>query len=125
MSKQKTIAFDLDDVLCHRPNQFEELGPSKYSYCVPNDEMIEMANSLYDEGHKIVIYTARGMSQFNGNVTEVYSQLYTKTLKHLGEWGLKYHQLVMGKIHYDIFIDDKAVNSLNITKETITQFLYE
>jgi hypothetical protein len=45
MSKQKTIAFDLDDVLCYRPNQFEELGPSKYSYCVPNDEMIELANS--------------------------------------------------------------------------------
>ena len=125
MSKQKTIAFDLDDVLCYRLNQFEELGPSKYSYCVPNDEMIKLANSLYDEGHKIVIYTARGMSQFNGNVTEIYSQLYTRTLKHLDEWGLKYHQLIMGKIHYDVLIDDKAVNSLNITKETITQFLYE
>ena len=125
MSKQKTIAFDLDDVLCHRPNQFENLGPSKYSYCVPNDEMIELVNSLYDDGHKIVIYTARGMTQFNGNVTEIYSQLYTRTLIHLDQWGLKYHQLVMGKIHYDVLIDDKAVNSLNITKETITQFLYE
>ena len=116
MSKQKTIAFDLDDVLCYRPNQFENLGPSKYSYCIPNDEMIELANSLYDDGHKIVIYTARGMSQFNGNVTEIYSQLYARTLKHLDEWGLKYHQLVMGKIHYDVFIDDKALNSYNITK---------
>jgi hypothetical protein len=125
MSKQKTIAFDLDDVLCYRPNQFEELGPSKYSYCVPNDEMIKLANSLYDEGHKIVIYTARGMSQFNGNVTEIYSQLYTRTLKHLDEWGLKYHQLIMGKIHYDVLIDDKALNSANIAKETITEFLYE
>ena len=125
MSKQKTIAFDLDDVLCYRPNQFEELGPSKYSYCVPNDEMIKLANSLYDEGHKIVIYTARGMSQFNGNVTEIYSQLYTRTLIHLDQWGLKYHQLVMGKIHYDVLIDDKALNSANIAKETITEFLYE
>ena len=125
MSKQKTIAFDLDDVLCYRPNQFEELGPSKYSYCVPNDEMIELANSFYDEGHKIVIYTARGMSQFNGNVTEIYSQLYTRTLIHLDQWGLKYHQLVMGKIHYDVLIDDKALNSANIAKETITEFLYE
>jgi hypothetical protein len=87
--------------------------------------MIELVNFFYDEGYKIVIYTARGMLQFNGNVTEIYSQLYTKTLKYLDDWGLKYHQLVMGKIYYDIFIDDKAVNSLNITKETITQFLYE
>ena len=125
MSKQKTIAFDLDNVLCHRQNEFEKLGPLKYDYCIPNEKMIELVNSLYDEGYKIVIYTARGMLQFNGNVTEIYSQLYAKTLKYLDDWGLKYHQLVMGKIYYDILIDDKAVNSLNITKETITQFLYE
>jgi hydroxymethylpyrimidine pyrophosphatase-like HAD family hydrolase len=124
MSKQKIIAFDLDDVLCHRSNQFENLGPLKYSYCIPNKKMIELVNSLYDDGHKIVIYTARGMTQFNGNVIEIYGQLYTKTLKNLDEWGLKYHQLVMGKIHYDVLIDDKVLNSLNITKDSITQFLY-
>jgi hydroxymethylpyrimidine pyrophosphatase-like HAD family hydrolase len=124
MSKQKIIAFDLDDVLCHRSNQFENLGPLKYSYCIPNKKMIELVNSLYDDGHKIVIYTARGMTQFNGNVIEIYGQLYTKTLKNLDEWGLKYHQLAMGKIHYDVLIDDKVLNSLNITKDSITQFLY-
>jgi hypothetical protein len=124
MSKQKIIAFDLDDVLCHRSNQFENLGPLKYSYCIPNKKMIELVNSLYDDGHKIVIYTARGMTQFNGNVIEIYGQLYTKTLNNLDEWGLKYHQLVMGKIHYDVLIDDKVLNSLNITKDSITQFLY-
>jgi hypothetical protein len=86
--------------------------------------MIELVNSLYDDGHKIVIYTARGMTQFNGNVIEIYGQLYTKTLNNLDEWGLKYHQLVMGKIHYDVLIDDKVLNSLNITKDSITQFLY-
>lgn len=123
MSKQKIIAFDLDDVLCHRSNQFENLGPLKYSYCIPNKKMIELVNSLYDDGHKIVIYTARGMTQFNGNVIEIYGQLYTKTLNNLDEWGLKYHQLVMGKIHYDVLVDDKVLNSNNIVKEKIVNFL--
>lgn len=123
MSKQKTIAFDLDDVLCHRPKGYENLGPAKYNYCYPIEENIELVNSLYEEGYKIVIYTARGMSQFNGNVAEIYSQLYSQTIKQLNSWGLKYHQLVMGKIHYDVLIDDKVLNSLGVDKETIVNFL--
>ena len=63
------------------------------------------------------------MSQFNGNVAEIYSQLYSQTIKQLNSWGLKYHQLVMGKIHYDVLIDDKVLNSLEVDKETIVNFL--
>jgi hypothetical protein len=123
MSKQKIIAFDLDDVLCYRPSGYEHLGPEKYDYCEPYSENIDLANSLYDDGHKIVIYTARGMSQFNGNVTEIYSKLYNKTNQQLNFWGLKYHQLVMGKMHYDVLIDDKVLNSHDIGKKQIIDFL--
>ncbi len=123
MSKQKTIAFDLDDVICWRPNGYEDLGPLKYDYCKPIQETIELVNSLYNEGNKIVIYTARGMSQYNGNVTEIYSNLYTRTSHQLNSWGVKYHTLVMGKIHFDVLIDDKVLNSNQITKNTINDFL--
>lgn len=123
MSKQKTIAFDLDDVLCYRPNGYEHLGPNKYDYCEPYNENINLVNSLYDDGYKIVIYTARGMSQFNGNVVDIYSHLFTRTNQQLNSWGLKYHQLVMGKIHYDVLIDDKVLNSNNINKRHIVNFI--
>jgi len=123
MSKLKTIAFDLDDVICYRPNGYEHLGPRKYDYCQPNLEVIDLINDLYEEGSKIVIYTARGMSQFNGNVPLIYSELYTKTINQLNAWGLKYDQLVMGKIHYDVFVDDKALNYSDLTKEKIKKFL--
>lgn len=123
MSKQKTIAFDLDDVLCYRPSGYENLGPDKYDYCEPYNDNIDIVNSLYDDGYKIVIYTARGMSQYNGNIIEVYSKLYDKTNQQLNSWGLKYHQLIMGKIHYDVLIDNKAINSIKINKKTIITFL--
>jgi hypothetical protein len=123
MSKQKTIAFDLDDVLCYRPSGYEHLGPEKYDYCEPYIENIDLVNSLYSDGYKIVVYTARGMSQFNGNVIEIYSKLYNKTNRQLNSWGLKYHQLVMGKIHYDVLIDDKVLNSHTIYKKQIIDFL--
>lgn len=123
MSRQKTIAFDLDDVLCYRPSGYEHLGPEKYDYCEPYHGNIDLVNSLYDDGYKIVIYTARGMSQYNGNVIEIYSKLYNKTNQQLNSWGIKYHQLVMGKIHYDVLIDDKVLNSHTIGKKQIINFL--
>jgi hypothetical protein len=123
MSKLKTIAFDLDDVICYRPKQYEHLGPNKYNYCKSNQSIVDIVNSLHDEGNKIVIYTARGMSQYNGNVALIYSELYCKTIQQLNDWGLKYDQLVMGKIYYDVLIDDKALNSSNLLKEDILKFL--
>lgn len=123
MSKLKTIAFDLDDVICHRSKQYEHLGPNKYNYCEPDQCVVDLVNSLYEEGNKIVIYTARGMSQYSGNVALIYSELYSKTIEQLNAWGLKYDQLVMGKIHYDLLIDDKALNSSEMTLENIKKFL--
>lgn len=123
MNKPKIIAFDLDDVICFRPVGYEHLGPLKYDYCQPNLNIVQIINELYDEGNKIVIYTARGMSQFNGDVSLIYSNLYSRTINQLNDWGLKYNQLVMGKIHYDLLVDDKALNSSNITKEKIKNFL--
>jgi len=122
MSKQKTIAFDLDDVICFRPDGYEDLGPLKYSYCQPYEGVIKIVNSLYDDGYEIIIYTARGMTQFSGNIIEIYSRLYNQTNDQLKSWGVKYHQLVMGKIHYDVLIDDKALNSHGIDKQSIIDF---
>jgi len=123
MSKLKTIAFDLDDVICYRIKGYEHLGPQKYDYCQPDLEVIDLINNLYEDGNKIVIYTARGMTQYNGNVALIYSELYSKTIKQLNDWGLKYDQLVMGKIHYDLLIDDKALNSSDLTTQNIKKFL--
>ena len=125
MNKLKIIAFDLDDVICYRSKEYEHLGPNKYDYCEPDQSVIDLVNSLYEDGNKIVIYTARVMSQYKGNVSLIYSELYSKTIQQLDSWGLKYHQLVMGKIHYDLLIDDKALNSSDITKDNIKKFLYE
>ena len=106
----KIYAFDLDETLCYRDEHVEHLGPEKYKFCHPIYEMINRVNKLYDDGNTIIIYTARGMSQFNGDVHKVYSNLYGITTESLNYWGVKYHTLIMGKPHYDFIIDDKALN---------------
>jgi len=105
----KIIAFDLDDTLCFRDPNLEHLGYEKYKHCKPIPEMIDKVNKLYDEGNTIYIYTARGMATFKGDVMKIYNALYCITLDSLNEWGIKHHGLVLGKLHYDLLIDDKSV----------------
>jgi hydroxymethylpyrimidine pyrophosphatase-like HAD family hydrolase len=119
----KIIAFDLDDVLCQRDPNIKVSGIEKYDHCEPIQKNIDIVNSLYDDGHKIIIYTARGMTIFSDNVSQIYENLYPKTYDCLIKWGIKFHQLVMGKISYDVLIDDKCLNSVGIDKESITKFL--
>ena len=122
--KQKIVAFDLDDVICQRPLDKENLGIYKYDFCEPIPEAIRIINSLHDNGIKIIIYTARGMSQFNSNVSLVYENLYEKTTTQLCNWGVKFDKLVMGKIHYDLLVDDKAMNSIGVKEKQILDFVY-
>ena len=123
MSKQKIIAFDLDDVLCFRDKKYEHLGVQKYEHCVPNQEFVDMANKLYNQGYKIIVYTARGMTQFAGDVSAVEKNLRPLTEKQLKEWGVSYHELVFGKRHYEVLIDDKALNSAELSFDQIVSFL--
>lgn len=106
----KILAFDLDDTLCRRDKKYENLGWEKYNFCEPIIEMIEKVNHLYDKGYTIYIYTARGMNQFNGDVNVVHNKLFDLTEKSLNKWGIKYHKLIMGKLHYDYLIDDKSMS---------------
>jgi FMN phosphatase YigB (HAD superfamily) len=112
--RNKIIAFDLDGTLCERPDGIEDLGPKKYDYCTPKQDMIDILNELHSKGYVIIIYTARGMGQFRGDVNKVYDELFEITVESLNRWGIKYHQLVMGKIDYDMLIDDKAMGIDNL-----------
>lgn len=94
--------FDIDGTLCDTPNN--ELGKPDYFNAKPFPFMVEQVNRLYDEGHYIIMQTARGKGSGIDH-TEL-------TKKQLDEWGYKYHELfpMFCKPTADIFIDDKAVN---------------
>jgi len=90
---------DIDETICSR----EDLSDWDYSKSFPFRERIEKINSLYEEGNTIVYWTARG-TVTNKNWFEV-------TFKQLEQWGCKYNELRMGKPYYDLFIDDRNINS--------------
>ena len=78
-----------------------ELGRLSFSF--------EKINILYDEGHTIIYWTARGGSS-GIDQTEI-------TQKQIIKWGAKNHGIKLGKPSYDMFICDKAVNSHDFFKD--------
>ena len=89
--------FDIDGTICTlEPN-------SDYTNAKPFPFMIQKINELYAAGHTIKFFTARGCNSGIDH-TEL-------TANQLRDWGLNYHELIMNKKpHYDLLIDDKAVN---------------
>ena len=95
-----TYCFDLDETICYSPSTV----PRDYSLAQPYLSVVQQINSLYDEGHTITIFTARG-----GTSGKDWHKLTTSQLKF---WALKYHTLIdKGKPHFDLLIDDKAINT--------------
>ena len=87
--------FDIDGTIC-------SLTDGNYADATPYPRRIETVNRLYDEGNKIIFFTARG-STTGIDWTDV-------TADQLKSWGAKYHELHLGKPHYDIYVGDKAFN---------------
>jgi hypothetical protein len=77
---------------------------SDYINSQPQYDKIKIVNDLYDDGHTITYWTARGSASGTNH--------YELTKKQLNDWGVKYHDLMIGKPSYDIFIDDKTINKI-------------
>jgi FMN phosphatase YigB (HAD superfamily) len=99
----KIIIFDIDKTIC-------KTTKLNYNLSKPIKHKILLINKLYEKGHIIKLFTARYMGRYKGNVRLIEKKFYRKTKKQLKTWGLKFHELIMGKPIYDIFIDDKAYN---------------
>lgn len=110
--EKKIIVFDLDDTLCTRvPDRISRLkGNSRYKNCTPIQSNIDLLNEFAADGYYIIIYTARGMTYYDGDVDAIYHNLFKLTSTQLKKWGVNYDELIMGKLHYDVMIDDKVIN---------------
>lgn len=96
------IYVDIDDTITITNGR-------EYKDAIPVKERIATINELYHQGNYIVYWTARG-TKTGIDWTEL-------TKKQLADWGVKYNELKMGKPVYDLFIDDKNINSNNFFNE--------
>ena len=82
----------------------------------PREEMIEVVNDLYKQGHTIIIYTARQ------------EEVRDETEYFLKKWGVMYHALRMEKPGYSFLIDDRAISdekALELGADGIRSKIYD
>ena len=95
------IYVDIDDTICYY--NINDKNNLDYTKAIPYNERIIKINKLYDNGNYIVYWTARG--------TKTSINWENITLNQLKDWNCKYHELKFNKPVYDLFIDDKNINS--------------
>tara|TARA_A100001035_G_scaffold97803_1_gene76685 strand:+ start:348 stop:644 length:297 start_codon:yes stop_codon:yes gene_type:complete len=91
------IYVDIDETICYYVDKRD------YNVATPYYKRIEKINELFEKGNTIVYWTARG--------TVTQENWFEITLNQLKSWNCKFHELRMGKPAYDLFIDDKNINS--------------
>ena len=89
------FVFDIDGTLLNSEYIKEE---ERYALKGIKINMLEIVNKLYEQGHTIILQTARHWDKFQAT-------------KQMVE-GFHYHSLVMGNIPADYYINDK-----NLTPE--------
>jgi len=116
----QTFVLDIDDTISRIPNDQNSVGDiSKYPHATPINPVIKRINSLHDQGHKIILLTARGMRTFKKDVSKIDEYHRPILEKWLKDNDVKYDELVFGKpwgpnVRY---IDDRGL--------TIDQFVEE
>lgn len=87
--------IDIDGCICTNTR-------GKYDEAEPCQLFIMRVNMMFDEGHHIMLFTARG--------TTTGIDWRDVTVEQLTRWGVKYHELVFGKPEYDVIVDDKSMS---------------
>jgi hypothetical protein len=94
--------FDLDGTLCTNTE-------GAYEDALPFPDRIASVNKLYEEGHEITIFTARG--------SETGIDWRELTKRQLEFWGVKHSRLILGKPFAHKYIDDRGMSDTDFFKD--------
>lgn len=97
------VCIDLDGVICQLRKDNES-----YKDLKPIDGAIERIKQLKNNGHYIIIHTARRMKTHSGNVPKVMADIGKVTLDWLESYNIPYDEILFGKPWANIYIDDNA-----------------
>lgn len=102
-----TFCFDIDGTLCPIKKKEEE-----YIDLVPFPEMLEKLNEYKEGGAKIVLFTARNMNSYGGNMGLINANTAKVMLAWLDKWAIPYDEIIYGKPwpgHKGFYVDDRTV----------------
>jgi capsule biosynthesis phosphatase len=101
----KRFCFDLDNTLVTYPKISND-----YTSVEPIHETINYLKKLKENGHTIIIYTARRMRTHSGNIGGVIADIGQITIETLNKFDIPYDELYFGKPYAHFYIDDLMVD---------------
>lgn len=107
----KKYVIDIDGTICRSDGAYDKSQP------IIN--RIAIMNNKYNNGDYIIYYTARGMGTSSNNRDAAYDKYYHLTKNQLNDWGVKYHELWLGKPSGDVYIDDRGINATDFFGDEI------
>ena len=102
-----SMIFDIDGTLCPIKSKDQ-----KYEDLIPYENMVDKIKELKASGFRIVLFTARNMKTYNGDLKLI--SKYTKPLieQWLNKWEIPYDELIVGKPWpgpIGFYVDDRAI----------------
>ena len=121
-----TIYVDLDGTLCPVKKSGE-----RYEDLPPNTELIERLRQFQQRGYKIVVYTARNMRTFGGDVSQINTVTAPIILEWLAQHDVPFDGLIVGKPWpgpKGFYVDDRALRPdefVRLSDAEIEQLTYK
>lgn len=98
------ICFDIDGTICELKSYI-----GSYEKVRPLPGVVELMKKLHDQGHVIILHTARHMKTCNGNVGLVLAKQGSTLFDWLLKYEIPYDEIYFGKPYADIYIDDNCL----------------
>lgn len=113
------MVVDLDGTLCPMKSKEES-----YEDLVPYPNMVKKLEEWKTEGYNILIYTARNMRTYEGNLGLINANTSKIVMGWLNKWKVPYDELMFGKPwpgKEGFYIDDRAIRPNEFLKYSETQ----
>lgn len=114
-----SFIFDIDGTICpiKLPNE-------KYENLIPYPEMVEKIRLLKKEGFRIVLFTARNMRTYDGDIEKIL--MYTKPIieNWLEKWDIPYDEIICGKPwpgKEGFYVDDRTIRPDELIKYNLEE----
>lgn len=98
------LVLDLDKTLCTKKQSNES-----YSEVLPKEDLVDIINTLHNNGAEVIIESARNMLTQNNNEAKVIKNVGLTTLQWLSDNHIDYDGIKFGKTMGTCYIDDKAL----------------
>ena len=119
-----TLVVDVDGTLCglKQPDQ-------SYDEVLPDPAMLIKLQEYRDKGYRVLLYTARNMRTYEGNMGLINRHTVPQLLDWLERWKVPYDEILFGKPWprtKGFYIDDRAIRPdefLRLTEQEVHALL--